>query len=81
MLREMFDLPPAACRAKSKFAVLPPQPFRWRVIQERTMPAKKKTTPAQTQTTHPGREHEMTPKPKTGVASIVAAGSCRAKLH
>src|SRR3712207_2290365 len=28
------------------------------------MPAKKKTMPAQKQTTKPGREHEMTPRPK-----------------
>ena len=28
------------------------------------MPAKKKTLPAQKQTTKPGREHEMTPRPK-----------------
>ena len=43
------------------------------------MPAKKKTMPAQKQTTKPGREHQMTPSPKAEDAQHRGSGKLEAK--
>src|ERR671916_736225 len=44
------------------------------------MPAKKKTMPAQKQTTKPGREHEMTPRPKAEDAQHRGSGKLAGKV-
>src|SRR4028119_1286133 len=44
------------------------------------MPAKKKTMPAQKQTTKPGREHEMTPRPKADDSKHRGSGKLDGKV-
>jgi NAD(P)-dependent dehydrogenase (short-subunit alcohol dehydrogenase family) len=44
------------------------------------MPAKKKTMPAQKQTTKPGREHEMTPRPKAEDSQQRGSGKLEGKV-
>ncbi len=44
------------------------------------MPAKKKTMPAQKQTTKPGREHEMTPRPKAEDSQHRGSGKLDGKV-
>ena len=44
------------------------------------MPAKKKTMPAQKQTTKPGREHEMTPRPKAEDPQHRGSGKLEGKV-
>ena len=44
------------------------------------MPAKKKTMPAQKQTTKPGREHEMTPRPKAEDPQHRGSGKLHGKV-
>ena len=44
------------------------------------MPAKKKTMPAQKQTTKPGREHEMTPRPKAEDPQRRGSGKLEGKV-
>ncbi|HEX8076992.1 MAG TPA: SDR family oxidoreductase [Chthoniobacterales bacterium] len=44
------------------------------------MPAKKKTMPAQKQTTKPGREHEMTPRPKAEDEKHRGSGKLEGKV-
>ena len=44
------------------------------------MPAKKKTMPAQKQTTKPGREHEMRPRPKVQDAQHRGSGKLHGKV-
>ena len=44
------------------------------------MPAKKKTMPPQKQTTQPGREHQMTPRPKSEDAKHRGSGKLEGKV-
>lgn len=44
------------------------------------MPAKKKTMPAQKQSAQPGRQHEMTPQPKTGAREYRGSGKLEGKV-
>ena len=67
------------CPSTAFYAIFLPLPALARTNSDR-MPAKKKTMPAQKQTTKPGREHEMTPRPKAEDEKHRGSGKLEGKV-